>query len=87
MKRNAEEVFWERFNEEKGIGEAAFYYNGIRYSAVGYYGISYTDKAGVEHNYWPYDTVEDLIDAKVLEDGLSMREILQRITEDDFDWQ
>lgn len=69
------EKFYEKLAAEKGFDCIDFEYDGVEYQVSDGHYICFTDKSGKIHELkFPKDT-EILLDAKVLQDGKSLREI------------
>ena len=78
-----EEVFYD-YIKSPGWNNVRIGFHGIEYNLSWGDNIYYIDKDGKEHSYsFPQD-VESLMDAHVLEDGMSPRELMQRTDLDYF---
>ena len=72
-----EEVFYD-YIKSPGWNNVRIGFQGIEYNLSWGDNIYYIDKNGKEHSYTFPQDVESLMDAHVLEDGLSPRELMQR---------
>lgn len=75
MEKTFLQSFYDYIDSPEGFNCVEFKYDGIFYQVSEGHLICYTDKNGKEHEFsFPKD-IEILLDAKVLHDGKSLREV------------
>jgi len=73
--------FLEYIESPEGFDCVEFQYDGIAYQVSSGHLICYTDKGGKDHEYLFPKDIDTLLDAKVLHDGKSLREIWSKAGE------
>ena len=75
--------FYDYVHSPEGFNCVQFQYNGILYQVVSGASICFTDNDGQKHKIMLSDDIEKLLDAKVLSDNKSLREVWGTAGEND----
>lgn len=75
--------FYDYVHSPEGFNCVQFQYNSILYQVVSGANICFTDKDGQKHKIMLPDDIEQLLDAKVLPDNKSLREVWSSVGEND----
>lgn len=81
MKKTFLDRFLEYVNSPEGFNCVEFQYGGIPYQVSSGHLICYTDKKGKEYKFIFQKDMDILLDAKVLHDGKSLREVWSKYSE------
>lgn len=75
--------FYEYINSPEGFNCVEFTYDGTSYQVTEGHFISFTDKLGKVYDFSFPKNIDILLDAKVLHDGKSLREVWHHAGEND----
>lgn len=81
MEKTFLDCFLEYVNSPEGFNCVEFQYGGIFYQVSSGHLICYTDEKGKEHEFTFPKNMDILLDAKVLHDGKSLREVWSKSSE------
>lgn len=86
-----EQHFWKYLKEYGSMDFVEFAYKGVKYQAVGdhgdgIYAIYIVNDQGEDTLVGEYPSMEDMMDKSIVADGLSLRQVFNRIELKDFLW-